>query len=162
MAIPEELDPLVRARRIRVMNDQVWDLTTHLVHPTLFYVVFQMLIRDHMGDHSSLRSLGFFHWKALALDFCLFLGAWCVFYTTLLRDMAYKVSSGTVLLWTSLLGCAAQYLLFRDVEGMDSRTVSGFLLGHALLALVLWAATMVRWRRLKQEHLRQYPGGSPL
>jgi hypothetical protein len=141
-----------------VLSDRVWDLTIHLVHPTLLYVALQMLIRDHMGDHASLRALGFFHWKALALDLCLFLGAWCVFYTTLLRDMAYPIAAGTVLLWTSLLGCAAQYLLFRDVEGMEARTVWGFLLLHALLAVALWVATMVRWRRLKQEHLRLYPG----
>jgi uncharacterized membrane protein HdeD (DUF308 family) len=151
-------NPDLRIRRIQRFNDRVWDLTIHLVHPTLFYVLFQLLIRDHASSHSTLRSISHFHPIALGLDLGLFLGAWAVFYTTLLRDMGFFAPSGTVLLWTSFLSCVIQYVALSPMESESSTTLMIFLGVQFLIAGIGWTETMLRWAREKRLHALSLAG----
>lgn len=141
-----------RRRRIRDHYHRAWDLTIHLVHPTLFYLLFQLLLRDHLGDHPDLRALGIFHPLCLLLDAGIFLGAWAVFYTTLLRDMGFRAPSGTILLLSGLVSAAAQYIFIPRPAEAAAAPVWGLLALQAAAAGALWVETMWRWRRLKRAY----------
>ena len=144
---------------IREFNDRVWDLTINLIHPTLIYLLMQLLVRDHWGDHPLLADTGWAHPLQLGLDLLLFLGAWCVFYCTLLLDMDYTAPWGTAILLTAVMCVTLQYLVFRSAEDAPDWAAWMILGGQAALAGIGWTLTMIRWRRLKAAYERAQSTG---
>ncbi len=129
---------------------RIWDLALNLVHPALFYVVFQLVILDHFGRSPALAGKGPFEPSSLGLYTMQFLGAWTVFYTTLLRDMGYRIPWGTVLLLTALASVIAQYFVIPDPSVATADAAWVFLGIQMTLAGVGWPLTMIRWLRLKR------------
>ena len=137
---------------------RVWDLALNLVHPALFYVVFQLVILDHLGRSPALAGKGPLEPASLTLYTMQFLGAWAVFYTTLLRDMGYRSPWGTILLISGLASVIAQYFVIPNPAGATAAaawTLLGIQMG---LAGVGWTLTMVRWLRLKRGWVKESQG----
>jgi len=141
-----------RPEAVKEFNSRVWDLTLNLVHPAGLYVLLQMVIGDHMGKTPAFAGVELLHPQSLAIYAAQFLGAWTVFYTTLLRDMGYRSSWGTVLLLAALAGAATQYLIFPQPAQATDATTWAFLATQMGLAVVGWPLTMRRWRRLRRRH----------
>lgn len=133
------------------VDRRVWDLALNLVHPALFYVVFQLLILDHFGRSPALAGKGPLEPASLALYAMQFLGAWTVFYTTLLRDMGYRSPWGTILLLTALASAIAQYFVIPNPSGATANAAWAFLGVQMALAGISWPLTIIRWLRLKRD-----------
>lgn len=132
---------------------QVWDMVLNLLHPAFLYVLFQVMIMTHMADAPVLQGLRGLSPELLGACVIQFLGAWAVFYTTLLRDMGFRSPEGTVLLLAAFLGAGLQYVLFPDPDAAEPARVQLFLGAQLVLAAVLWPVTLLRWRRLKRREL---------
>ncbi len=131
-------------------NERVWDMVLHLAHPGFLYVVFQIMIITRLGAHPIVREYD------LLIYLAQFLGAWTVFYTTLLRDMGLRSRSGTVLALLAMVGAAAVYFLVPDPRRVSDEIVSIFLLVQLVPAVLLWIWTIVYWRRQKARHLQEH------
>lgn len=139
---------------VREVNNRVWDMTLNLLHPTFLYVLFQLLILDHLSNAAPLADRSPLEWQSLAIYGLQFLGAWTVLYTTLLRDMGFPCPWGTILLLAALASVAAQYFVVTDPP--NQATAAWVLLGTQLgLAVVAWPLTMKRWWFLKRQWLEE-------
>ena len=134
---------------------RVWDLALNLVHPALFYVVFQLVILDHFGRSPALAGKGPFEPSSLGLYTMQFLGAWTVFYTTLLRDMGYRSPWGTILLLSAFASVIAQYFVIPSPSGASASAAWALLGIQMALAGAGWSLTMLRWTRLKRGWLEE-------
>ena len=140
----------LRPETISEVNNRVWDMTLNLLHPTFLYVLFQLLILDHLWEAAPLQGRSPLEWQSLIIYGLQFLGAWTVLYTTLLRDMGFSSAWGTILLLVALAGVIAQYILIPEPPNDD--TASWLLLGTQLgLAGVAFPLTWWRWRGLKAQ-----------
>lgn len=136
-----------RPDEVREYNDRVWDMVLYLVTPVFLYVTVQILIISRFGPHPLFR-------RGQLLIFPLqFLGAWALFYATLLRDMGFRSYAGPVLGVTALLGLAAQFVIFPDPLAASDSAVAAFLAVQLIPAALCWLTTFARWTRLKRRHL---------
>ena len=127
----------------------VWDMVQHLVHPVAIYVVLQIVMFSGWMNHPSLDG-------PEAILFVLqFLGAWAVFYGTLLRDMGFESLAPLGLTAVAMGGAAWQFFLIEDPLLASGRGAAAFWAVQLVPAAVTWAWTFVRWRRLKSRWLRQ-------
>ncbi len=137
-----------RAAEIRRTDDSVWDMVGCLVHPAALYVLLQLLILDRFSTVPPWDSSGPLSTPALTLYGAQFLGAWAVFYTTLLRDMGLRSKGGTVLLLSASATVLLQYLLPPPAD--LPAWVAIFMPGtQALLGVMTFFITWWRWRREK-------------
>ena len=142
----------LRPESLSEANNRVWDFALNLLHPAFFYVFLQLLILDHLSESAPLAGRGPLEPTSLAIYGMQFLGAWTVLYTTLLRDMGFHSSWGTVLLLAALAGAVAQYFIIPEPRGADDRAWA--LIGVQVgLAAIAWPLTVIRWRRLKTQWL---------
>ncbi len=121
-------------------------MVLHLVHPGALFVVLQVVFASRFSGHEGIQG-----WS-LAIYALQFLGAWAVFYSTLLRDMGFVSRGGVGLcLWSALI-LALSYAVAWDPHALDPAGVRG-LFGAMLAPLLpVWAFTFLRWRRLKARH----------
>ncbi|MAG56800.1 MAG: hypothetical protein CMJ83_10955 [Planctomycetes bacterium] len=155
---PGEIPP----ETIAQINRRVWDMTLNLLHPAAFYVLFQLLIGDHFSQSPALAGRHVLHPLSLLLYGFQFLGAWAVFYTTLLRDMGYRSAWGTILLLCALAGVILQFVVFPRPQDASAASSWAFIAVQLVLAAAGWGFTFRRWRRLKRRW--QEPpvaGGAP-
>jgi hypothetical protein len=148
----ESKRPDLRPETLAEANSRIWDLALNLVHPAGIYVLLQLVIHDHMGKTPPLVGRGPLEGLSLLLYVFQFLGAWTVLYTTLLRDMGYRSSWGTILLIGSVVGVVMQYVLFPDPWDAGPAAVRIFLWVNMCLAGLGWTLTAVLWRRLKRAY----------
>ena len=134
-------------------NRRVWDMALNLVHPAFFYVLFQMVILDHLAASPALSGRWALEPTMLGVYALQFLGAWTVFCTTLLRDMGYRSTWGTVLLLAALAAVVVQYVVIPEPADATAQAAWTFLAVQLALAGVGWPLTMVRWWRRKRGFL---------
>ena len=143
-----------RVREVREKDNRVWDMVLHQIHPTFIYVLLQLVILSHLGRSAAIDAFGPLHPLSLAVYGMQFLGAWAVFYTTLLRDMQLQAPEGTLLLLWALAGAALQYLVVPNPSRADDGLVWTYLGIETLPGGVLWITTMRRWRRARRRQER--------
>ena len=125
-------------------------MALNLVHPALLYVLFQLLILDHLRHAPAFLGRSPVDPVTLGVYGAQFLGAWTVFYTTLLRDMGLRSTWGTVLLLTSLVAVVSQYFLFPEPARTEPAPVWWFLGVQIVLSCTGWVVTMIHWRQGKR------------
>jgi hypothetical protein len=138
---------------LRRYNDQVWDTVLHLANPVFIYVIAQVLIISHLSAHHVFRR---FEWPIYGAQF---LGAWAMFYSTLLRDYAYRSLAAPILGAVAIAGAASQYLLLPSPADARPAVLAVFLGVQLVPAVLLWCVTMALWRRAKRRALRDRPPG---
>jgi hypothetical protein len=131
------------------MNERVWDMVLHLAHPGFLYVVFQIIILTRFSAHPVVREYDLLIYAGQ------FLGAWTVFYTTLLRDMGMQSRAGTVLALLAMMGAIASHFFVPNPYFASDELVGAFLLVQLVPAVLLWTWTMIYWRREKARHLSE-------
>lgn len=146
---------------IREVNSRVWDMVLNLVHPAAVYVILQLLMLDRMQRTPALEGHGPLAPVSLLVYGLQFLGAWAVFYTTLLRDMGYRSATGTVLVLGALAAAVLQYVLVPEPAEAGAGAAWAVLGSQGALAAALFPATFFRWRRCRAEFERGRPAASP-
>ncbi len=126
-------------------NDRVWDMVLRKIHVVAFYVLVQIVLVSFFQTHPAMYSWG------TELYLGQFLGAWTVFYGTLLRDMGFRSYSGGLLMALGVLSLLPP--LFTDPLAWSDRAVHGILLLQVVPGTLLWALTLYRWRILKRQYL---------
>ncbi len=146
-----EQDPSDAERRteIRTTDDRVWDMVGNLLHPTALYVVLQLVILDHVSEVNPFRGQGPLSPLMLGCYATQFLGAWAVFYTTLLRDMKKPSRGGTLLLLGAVVAVLLQ-LVLPQAEALPAWVIWLLAGSQSLLALVIFPLTFLRWRKEKR------------
>lgn len=145
MQAPRQSDIPRNAEEVRAYDRQVWDLVQHLVHPVALYVILEIVIWSRYADHPAVDGWG------LVVFGGQFLGAWAVFYGTLLRDMDFRSYAPLALVVVALGGCVAMAFLPHPANTTEA-TVRLFLGAQLVPALMAWAITFRRWRMLKAQH----------
>jgi|GEM_PF-5029033 thioredoxin 1 len=156
---PHNDDGPERRAEIRATDDRVWDMVGNLLHPTAIYVLLQLVIWDHLSTASLFREHGPLSPMMLAIYAAQFLGAWAVFYTTLLRDMGKPSRGGTVLLLAAVATVLAQVLL-PPAEELPQWALLGMGGLQFLLAVIVFLLTWLRWRREKRAFEQSTPVGT--
>ena len=90
-------------------------------------------------------------WRELALFLASFLGAWAVFYSTMLRDSGFRSLGATVLVPLAVLGLAGGWIFLPAPEEMTGGQVLAASLLLAGPGPVGWVFTMRRWRASRRE-----------
>ena len=126
-------------------NDRVWDMVLRKIHVVAFYVFLQIVLVSFFQTHPAYRNWRFWVYTGQ------FLGAWCVFYDTLLRDMGFRAHGGLVLMFLSVIALVP--VLVHDPRAWDDSQVRGLLLSQIVPGIFLWGVTLVRWRILKSRYL---------
>jgi len=145
---------------VREVSSRVWDLVKHLVHPAALYVVLELVVAGHLGENPALSGARHGSHLWLLLFAGQFLGAWAVFYSTLLRDAGIRSYTALALTGLAAVGLAAQLVLFPDAGAMSLGWIRACFAWHLVPAVLLWAVTMVRWTRLKRRLARLLRAGS--
>jgi hypothetical protein len=144
---------------IREYEGKVWDLTRNLIHPAFLYVVLQVALWCALGRNPAFsgREPGF--WAHTAIHGLQFLGAWGVFYGTLLRDMRLPTRTVTVVLWLAIAGTAAAWL-WPDAGSLEaSRGLWVLLVIELAAGFAGWVITLGTWFRAKARHAARAEGG---
>ncbi len=126
-------------------NDRVWDMVLRKIHVVAFYVLVQIVLVSFFQTHPAMYAWG------AELYVGQFLGAWTVFYGTLLRDMGFRSYSGGVLMTLGVLSLLPP--LFTDPLAWSDKAVHGIMLLQVVPGTLLWALTLYRWRILKRQYL---------
>ncbi len=144
---PAESAPPPRTpTEVTEFNDRVWDMVLHLVHPVALFVVLQVVFASRFAGHEGVQGWSF---PVYVLQF---LGAWTVFYSTLLRDMGFVSRVGAVLcLWAAFV-LGVSYVVAWDPYALSAFGARGLFAAMLLPLLPVWAYTLLRWRRLKARH----------
>ncbi|MCB9832388.1 MAG: hypothetical protein H6807_07930 [Planctomycetes bacterium] len=139
--------PAARApAEIREYNDRVWDMVLYKVNPVAIFVILQICLFTRFTGHPGLRGgLGFLVFGTQ------FLGAWSVLQGTLLREMGYVSLTPLLMACWTLVGLVTSFLI-GDPLALESATLRLGTAIYLLPMLVVWALTLVRWRRLKRHH----------
>ena len=137
---------------VREYEGRVWDLTKHLVHPAFLYVVFQVTLWCGIQRNPAFRGREPGFWIATLIHALQFVGAWGVFYGTLLRDMRFQTRVVTIVLWIAAAGAAAAWL-WPEPESIDtSPWFWGLLIVQLAAGLAGWAIVMIAWLRARSQH----------
>jgi hypothetical protein len=145
---------------IREYEGRVWDLTRHLIHPAFLYVVFQVTLWCALERNPGFRGESLSFWDRSLIHALQFVGAWGVFYGTLLRDMRFQTRVVTVVLWLAAAGTAAAWL-WPAPESADTGRAFWILLLIELGAGILgWVLIMSAWMRAKARHHARSAGAS--
>ena len=130
-------------------------MVLHLVHPVALFVVLQVVFASRFVGHEGIQG-----WS-LPVYVLQFLGAWAVFYSTLLRDMGFVSRAGAALcLWAALV-LGVSYIVARDPYALPTSVVQGLFAAMLSPLLPIWAFTFQRWRRLKARHTQEPVASDP-
>ena len=121
-------------------NDQVWDMVLRKVHVVALYVFLQIVLISFFQTHPVYRSWS--GWVFVGQ----FLGAWTVFYGTLLREMGFRCRSGAILIAIGALSLIPAVV--GDPMAWSDANVQRMLLAQSLPGALLWGLTLFRWRIL--------------
>ncbi len=96
-------------------------------------------------------------WIRTGIHSIQFLGAWAVFYGTLLRDMLVATYTPTVVAWIALIGATAAWA-WPEPRSETAGTAFWWIVSAQLLTgLAGWLPAMRRWRPLKARYLAEHP-----
>jgi hypothetical protein len=144
---------------VREYEVRVWDLTRHLIHPAFLYVVLQVALWCGLERCPAFRGPGVSFWERTGIHVLQFLGAWGIFYGTLLRDMRIRSIVPTIVLWLAAAGALAVWV-WPDPERPEAWLALRTLFAVELAAgFVGWFFVMVTWLRAKARHEQSEPGG---
>lgn len=127
-------------------NDQVWDMVLRKIHVVALYVLLQIVLISLFQTHPAYEAWSMWIYGGQ------FLGAWTVFYGTLLRDMGFRCWSGMILI--ALAGASVTIASLSDCLGWSDAAVQRLFLVQLIAAAGLWALTLYRWRILKKQYLK--------
>ncbi len=125
---------------------RVWDMAKSVVHIPAIYAVAQVVGLTKLVGHPLFQEPVIGAWRETGVFLCSFLGAWAVFYSTLLRDAGLRSLAATILVPAAVLAAIAVWTLFPPVGEMtriDAWWAVTALVGPAPLA---WTLTMRTWR----------------
>lgn len=154
---PSESGPR-NPEEIRALERRVWDMTRNLVHPAFLYVVFQVALWCGLERNPGFRGAALSFWGHASIHAIQFLGAWGVFYGTLLRDMRLPTRTVTIVLWLSVAGVAAVWLWPAAGSPEATRALSTILFVELAAGLLGWIATMASWFSAKARHAAREQG----
>jgi hypothetical protein len=140
-------------REIRELEGRVWDLTRNLVHPAFVYAALQVAFWCALERNPAFRGAALSFLERSAIHAVQFLGAWAVFYGTLLRDMQLRTRVVTVLLWLAVIGIAAAWLWPAPDALATAPALRALLVVELAAAAAGWVVTMVTWVRAKARHV---------
>ena len=146
---PKSIRPRSPAE-VREFNRRVWDQVLHLFHPATLYVCLQIAVSCHLWSSpllSGARGYGVLYYGMFLAQY---LGAWAVFYSTLLRDVGLRSYVALGLVGSAVLGLGAQLWWFPNPRTLESAWITAFLAWHVVPALLGWTWTLLRWRRTKR------------
>ena len=133
-----------KAKEIAETNDRVWEMVLYRIHPCFLYVVLEIVIASRLAAHPASRSL---EWPLYGAHF---LGAWAVFYSTLLRNAGFRSVAGPALVLFAAASLVVQYFVFPDVAEATTASVRLFHFVQGGTAAAVWAGVFVRWLFLKR------------
>jgi hypothetical protein len=146
-----QMGPAARAgMSVPEYEARAWDMARNLVHPAAFYVVIQVVGLTRLTAHPVFREPGA-GWLELALFVASFLGAWAVFYSTMLRDAGLRSLTVTFLVPLAFLALVVGWVALPAVVAMSDRDLATAALALVAPGPVAWIVTMVRWSRARRE-----------
>jgi hypothetical protein len=137
---------------VRAYERSVWDLTRNLIHPAFLYVVFQVTLWCGIERNPGFRGAALSFWEHTWIHALQFLGAWGVFYGTLLRDMRFQTRTVTIVLWLAAAGAAAVWLWPGAGTPDATPALRAILYVELAAGLVGWLVTIAAWFRAKALH----------
>ncbi len=140
---------------------RVWDMAKSVVHVPAIYAVAQVVGLTKLVGHPVFQQPAVGGLREAAVFLCSFLGAWAVFYSTLLRDAGLRSLTATLLVPASLLAALAVWFAFPAVDDMTRQalwTAVAILVGPGPLG---WVITMRRWRIEKRRAAPYLEGTRP-
>lgn len=129
---------------------RVWDMSRNLIHPAALYVLIQVVGLTRLTSHTVFHRADNAWWE-WGLFGASFLGAWAVFYSTLLRDAGFRSLTVTVLVPLSLLVLVAGWIALPGLDEMSAGQAVGHALALAAPGPLAWGVTMLRWRAARRE-----------
>jgi hypothetical protein len=145
---------------VRTYERNVWDLTRNLIHPAFLYVVLQVVLWCGLERHPAYQGFALSFWDRTAIHAIQFLGAWGVFYGTMLRDMRFQTRVVTIVLWLAAVGAAVVWLLPVPEVPSVAHAQHWILFVELVAGFVGWVITLVTWFRAKAHHSARDAGGS--
>jgi hypothetical protein len=142
---------------VREYESRVWDLTKHLVHPAFLYVVFQVALWCALERNPAFRGGDLSFWEHAAIHAAQFVGAWGVFYGTLLRDMRFRTRVVTAVLWLAAAGAATAWLWPAPESVAASPGLWALLIAELAAGIIGWMIIMASWLRAKARHAAERP-----
>lgn len=134
---------------------RVWDMSRNLVHPAALYALIEVVGLTRLTSHPAFHRVGSGAWGPVRWEWALFLasflGAWAVFYSTLLRDAGLRSRTVTLLVPAALLALLAGWLLLPAVADMSDAQALAAAAALAAPGPLAWIVTMARWRRARAE-----------
>ena len=140
---------------------RVWDMAKSVVHVPAIYAVAQVVGLTKLIAHPIFQQQGVGGVREAAAFLCSFLGAWAVFYSTLLRDAGLRSAAASVTVPLAVLAAIAVWAVFPATGEM---TADQAWLATALLVApgpVAWLVTMRRWRIEKRRAAPLLEGTRP-
>lgn len=138
---------------------RVWDMARHHVHPTFLYVLLQVIGISRLMDHELFRDPDLGLYREWGLFLASFLGAWAVFYSTLLRTSGLASLTVTLLVPTAAAALAVVWFAFPAPPQMSREAgiwAAAVLTGPGVVG---WVLTMRRWLVARREAARLLEGG---
>lgn len=132
------------------------DLARHLIHPAFLYVVFQVALWGALERNPAFRGAVLSFWQRAVIHAIQFIGAWGVFYGTLLRDMQFQSRVVTVVLWLAAAGVATAWLWPHPEAVAASPFLRAILMAELAAGIVGWLIIMATWLRAKARHAAQH------
>jgi hypothetical protein len=140
------------AAEVREYESRVWDLTRHLIHPAFLYVVLQVVFWGGIERNPAFRGEALSFWERSGIHILQFVGAWGVFYGTLLRDMRVRTRAQTIVVWIAAVSTAGVWAWPGAVEIANAPALWAVLAVNLVAGFVGWVVVMVTWRRAKSRH----------
>ena len=140
---------------------RVWDMAKSVVHVPAMYAVAQVVGLTKLVAHPVFQQPTVGGMREAAVFLCSFLGAWAVFYSTLLRDAGLRSLTATLLVPLSVLASLAVWSALPEVGEMSRAelwTAVAILAGPGPIG---WVITMRRWRIEKRRAAPYLEGTRP-
>jgi hypothetical protein len=125
-------------------------MVLHMVHPTAIYVVLQMVVVGYLSLSPAFAFSRQYGWPYYLTFGGQYLGAWAVFYSTLLRDAGLPSRTALVLVVLALVGVVVQFVVLPSPRDLNDGQVAMVLAYHLAPATLGWGWVLWRWRRAKR------------
>jgi len=140
---------------------RVWDMAKSVVHVPAIYAVAQVIGLTKLVGHPVFQEPTVGALREGGVFVCSFLGAWAVFYSTLLRDAGLRSLTATILVPASILAAIAVWAVFPSVGEMTRAEAWWAAAALAGPAPIAWVITMRRWRIEKRRVAPMLAGTRP-
>ncbi len=143
--------------QIREFELRVWDLAKNLIHPAFVYATCQVAMWCAFERNGAFAWPHPGFWWRTGIHAIQFLGAWAVFYGTLLRDMLVETVTPTVIAWIAVVGTVIAWT-WPSPRSELACVAYWVILGVQLAtALTGWGIAAAQWFRSKRRYLAEHP-----